>query len=69
MDLDAKDFLIKMARENINEVTIVALGPLTNIALVHNAGNLFYVKILPAFGQCRSSKLTKIKAFLLLCIM
>jgi uridine nucleosidase len=30
----AKDFLTKMARENLNEVTVVALGPLTNIALV-----------------------------------
>ena len=44
MDLDAKDFLIKMARENINEVTIVALGPLTNIALVHSALSLFMLR-------------------------
>lgn len=39
--LGAKDFLVKMAREQAGEVTIVALGPLTNIAKAVEADPMF----------------------------
>lgn len=35
-DINAVDYLIKAVRENPNEITIVAIGPLTNIACAIN---------------------------------
>lgn len=54
IDTFAPDFLIQKVNEFPGEVTIVALGPLTNLAKVHV---LSVLKFLPVFGRNTTSLL------------